>query len=168
MQAKMRRIRRRDVVKEAVAQPPEVKLGWLGGTIGFNLRIAQEASVRAYLRSVADTGTLAWRFAILALIDLNPGLTQVALARAVSRDTSSLTSVLDDMCNRGLVTRVRPDHDRRSYALRITPQGVKAMNELKANVRNHERELDRLFTGEQRSLLIEMLKQIASELTLND
>lgn len=168
MQAKIPKNHRRNVAKETVSQPSEIELGWLGGTIGFNLRIAHEASVRAYLRSVADTGTLAWRFAILALIDLNPGLTQVALARAVRRDTSSLTSVMDDMCNRGLVTRIRPDHDRRSYALRITPQGIRAMDALKANVRNHERELDRLFTREQRSSLIDMLKQIASDLTLDD
>jgi DNA-binding MarR family transcriptional regulator len=168
MQAKIRKSRRHDASKEAENQAAEVELGWLGGTIGFNLRIAQEASVRAYLRSVADTGALAWRFAILALIDLNPGLTQVALARAVSRDTSSLTSVLDDMCNRGLVTRVRPEHDRRSYALRITPQGRKAMDSLKTNVQSHERELDRLFTREQRALLVEMLKQIALELRVND
>lgn len=167
MPAKITR-KRRETPKETASPPNQVELGWLGGTIGFNLRIAQEASVRAYLRSVADTGTLAWRFAILSLIDLNPGLTQAALAKAVVRDTSSLTSVLDDLCNRGLVTRVRPDHDRRSYELRITSRGREAMDELKAKVQAHERELDRFFTREQRSQLIGMLKQIASGLSLDD
>jgi len=41
------------------------------------------------------------------------------------------------------------------------------MNNLKENVRKHEQELDRMFTREQRSSLIKMLKQIASDLTLN-
>lgn len=167
MQAKISR-KRRSAAKERTARTVDIDLGWLGGAIGFNLRIAQEASVRAYLRSVADTGTLAWRFAMLAFIDLNPGLTQAALAHAVMRDTSSLTSVLDDLCDRKLVTRIRPDHDRRSYALRITPLGVKAMEELKTKVQAHERELDRLFTKEQRSALIEMLKRIASGLSDED
>jgi DNA-binding MarR family transcriptional regulator len=167
MPAKVQR-KRRPAAKEAASPASQIELGWLGGTIGFNLRIAQEASVRAYLRSVADTGTLPWRFAILALIDQNPGLTQVALARAVRRDTSSLTSALDDLCNQGLVTRIRPEHDRRSYALRITPLGTRAMDDLKAKVRAHERELDRLFTRDQRAQLIEMLRQIASNLSLND
>jgi DNA-binding MarR family transcriptional regulator len=117
---------------------------------------------------VPGTGALPWHFGILTLIDLNPGLTQVALARAIRRDTSSLTSVLDDLCNRGLVSRVRPEHDRRSYALRLTPRGLKAMEELKEKVRSHERELDRMFTREQRSLLIEMLGRIASELADSD
>jgi DNA-binding MarR family transcriptional regulator len=167
MDAKISR-KRRNTSNDAPRQNSEIELGWLGGTIGFNLRIAQEASVRAYLRSVADSGTLAWRFAILAFIDLNPGLTQAALARAVRRDTSSLTSVLDDLCDRKLVTRIRPNHDRRSYALRITPLGIKAMEELKAKVQAHERELDRLFTRDQRSTLIGMLRQIASDLSPED
>jgi DNA-binding MarR family transcriptional regulator len=160
--------KRRDIPQETTSQASQLELGWLGSTIGFNLRIAQEASVRAYLRSVADTGTPAWRFAILAMLDQNPGLTQAALAKAVMRDTSSLTAVLDDLYNRGLVTRIRPEHDRRSYELRITPRGREAMQELKARVQAHERELDRFFTREQRSLLIGMLKQIASGLSLDD
>jgi len=164
MQVKTPR-QRRKAAKDAAHRSGPMELGWLGNTIGFNLRIAQEASVRAYLRSVADTETMTWRFGILALIDLNPGLTQAALARAVMRDTSSLTSVLDDLCNRELVTRVRPDYDRRSYALRITPQGVKAMEKLKAGVQAHERELDRFFTHEQRGQLVDMLRQIAHGLS---
>ena len=153
--------KRRDTPEAASG---ELDLGWLGGTIGFNLRVAQEASVRAYLRSLADTGTLAWRFAMLELIDLNPGLTQAALAKAVMRDTSSLTPALDDLCDRGLVTRVRPDHDRRSYELRITPRGKAAMDALKTKVQAHERDLDRLFTREQRTQLIAMLRHIARAL----
>jgi len=164
MQAKTPR-RRRKAAKKAADRTGEVELGWLGGTIGFNLRVAQEASVRAYLRSVTDTETLKWRFGVLAIIDLNPGLTQAALAQALMRDTSSLTSVLDDLCNRELVTRVRPDHDRRSYALRITPQGIKAMEKARTKVQAHERELDRLFTREQRSQLISMLRQMSAGLS---
>ena len=140
----------------------QLNLGWLGGTIGFNLRIAQEASVRTYLRSVADSGTLQWRFAILALINENPGLTQAALGKAIKRDTSSLTPALDDLCNRGLVTRIRPEHDRRSYELRLTPRGKTTMDQLKAKVQAHEEELDRLITKEQRARLIETLRQLAA------
>jgi DNA-binding MarR family transcriptional regulator len=156
------------ISKDAAIQTEGIELGWLEGLIGFNLRIAHEASVRAYLQSLPSTGPLAWRFAILALIDLNPGLTQTALARAVMRDSSTLTAVLDDLCNRGFITRTRPDHDRRSYELRITPAGIKFMKQLKSKVEAHEGELDRLFTKEQRALLIRMLKQIVSGLSLSD
>jgi DNA-binding MarR family transcriptional regulator len=146
----------------------KINLGWLGDTIGFNLRVAQEASVRTYLRSVADSGTLQWRFAILALIHENPGMTQAALGRAIKRDTSSLTPALDDLCSRGLVTRIRPEHDRRSYELRLTARGKTAMEQLRAKVRAHEAELDQLISKEQRVRLIQILRQITAGLVPND
>jgi DNA-binding MarR family transcriptional regulator len=149
-------------VKTLPAEDAEIGLGWLGDTVGFNLRVAQEASVRAYLRSVADTGTLQWRFAILSLIHDNPGLTQRALGEAIKRDTSSLTPALDDLCKRELVTRVRPARDRRSYELRLTAKGKVAMEKLKVHVKAHEAELDRLMTKEQRRRLIETLRTIAA------
>lgn len=151
--------------RSGVEGAPQINLDWLGGTIGFNLRIAQEASVRAYLRSVADSGTLQWRFAILALINENPGLTQAALGKAIKRDTSSLTPALDDLCNRGLVTRIRPEHDRRSYELRLTARGKTTMQQLRVKVQAHEEELDRLITKDQRARLIETLRQIATGLS---
>jgi DNA-binding MarR family transcriptional regulator len=148
--------------KGRTRQSDSIDLGWLQELIGFNLRIAYEASARAYLQSVASTAP---HFAMLALIYLNPGLTQVALSRAVSRDSSSLTAVLDDLCKRRLVTRTRPDHDRRSYELRITPAGVKAMEKLKQKVDAHERELNELFTRQEKISLVNMLQKIVQGLS---
>lgn len=155
----------------AVAAPDlekEIDLGFLGDAVGFHLRTAHEAAFRAFLQRVGDSNTPPWRFAILALIDANPGLTQVALARATRRDTSSLTPALDDLCDRGLVTRIRQVHDRRSYALKLTPLGKKALRPLKAVAEAHERELDRLVGREQRAQFIQTLKRIASGLAVDD
>lgn len=142
----------------------EIRLGYLGETVGFHLRAAQEAAFRAFLRKIGDSNTPPGRFSILALIHANPGLTQVALARATRRDTSSLTPALDDLCDRGLVTRIRQVHDRRSYALKLTPLGKKAMQQLKSSAEAHERELDRLVGSEQRAQFIHILKRIADSL----
>lgn len=160
-------------VRRRAAEPAEatnqttsaLSLGWLGQTVGFNLRIAHEASVRAYLKSVSDLSAPSWQFAILALIDENPGLTQVSLARAIMRESSSLTPALDDLCNRRLVSRVRSPRDRRSYALRLTARGKEVMAELKVSVEAHEKELDRLVTAGQRASFVEILKRIAAGLT---
>lgn len=146
----------------------EIKLGFLDDTVGFHLRTAHEVAFRAFLKRVSDSNTPPWRFAILALIDANPGLTQVVLARATRRDPSSLTPALDDLCDRGLVTRTRQVHDRRSYALRLTPLGKKAMQQLKASAVAHERELDRLVGGKQRDQFIQTLKRIATGLAVED
>jgi len=42
------------------------------------------------------------------------------------------------------------------------------MEKLKSKVEAHERELDRLFTREQRASLVRMLKQIVSGLSVSD
>jgi DNA-binding MarR family transcriptional regulator len=144
----------------------EIDLGFLSDAVGFYLRTAHEAAFRAFLNRVGDANARPWRFAILVLIDANPGLTQVALARAMRRDTSSLTPALDDLCDRGLVTRIRQPHDRRSYALKLTPLGKKAMRQLQSSAEAHERELDRLVGREQRVQFIRTLKRIAAGLAV--
>lgn len=160
------------VRKKAAAGAPadgdSVKLGFLDDAVGFYLRTAHEAAFRAFLKRVSDTNTPPWRFAILVLIDANPGLTQIALARAIRRDTSSVTPALDDLCDRGLVTRIRQANDRRSYALKLTPLGKKAMQKLKASAEAHERELDRLVGREQRAQFIKTLQRIAAGLVVDD
>ena len=148
--------------------PSEIDLGWLGGTVGFYLRTAQEAALHAFARRAGNASARPWRFAILALIDTNPGLTQVALSRALRRDTSSLTPVLDELCRRGLVIRQRVEHNRRSYSLTLTPDGKKAMRELAVSAIDHERELDRLVGRDSRAEFIRTLQRIATGLATDD
>jgi len=144
----------------------DIDLGLFSDAIGFYLRTAHEAAFRAFLRRVGASYAPPWQFAILVLIDANPGLTQIALARATRRDTSSMTPALDALCKRGLVTRVRQASDRRSYALKLTPLGKKAMRQLKVSAEAHERELDRLVGRQQRVQFIRTLKRIAAGLSV--
>jgi DNA-binding MarR family transcriptional regulator len=146
----------------------EINLGFFEDAIGFYLRTAHEAAFRAFLKRVSVSDTPPWRFAILALIDANPGLTQVALARTTRRDPSSLTPALDDLCDRDLVTRIRQVNNRRSYALRLTPLGKKVLQQLKNSALAHERELDRLVGEEQRAQFVATLKRIAAGLAVED
>jgi len=144
--------------------PSEIDLGWLGVTVGFYLRTAQEAAFHAFARRAGNASARPWRFAILALIDANPGLTQAALARALRRDTSSLTPALDDLCRRGFVIRQRVEDNRRSYSLTLTPEGRKAMRELMESAIEHERAVDRLVGRDNRAEFIRTLQRIAAGL----
>jgi DNA-binding MarR family transcriptional regulator len=155
--------KRREPASESQA-PAGIDLGWLGGTVGFHLRTAQEAAFRAFARRAGNLSAPPWRFAILALIDANPGLTQAALAGALCRDTSSLTSALDDLCARGLVIRQRVADNRRRYALTLTPDGRKTMRELQESATEHEREVDRLVGRENRAEFIRALQRMTTGL----
>jgi DNA-binding MarR family transcriptional regulator len=151
---------------KASASKP-VNLGWLGGTVGFYLRTAQEAAFQAFARRANGADARPWRFAVLALIDANPGLTQGELAAAIRRNTSSLTPVLDDLSRQGYVTRQRLESDRRAYALKLTPKGNAARIKLLASAVEHERELDRLI-GAKRAEFIRILKSVAVALAQNE
>jgi DNA-binding MarR family transcriptional regulator len=145
------------------AAPAPINLGWLGGTVGFYLRTAQEAAFQAYSRKANGADARPWRFAVLALIDANSGLTQGELAAALRRNTSSLTPVLDDLCRQGYVSRERLETDRRTYALKLTPKGKAAEAKLMASAIAHERDIDRIV-GADRAKFVRILKSLAEVL----
>lgn len=140
------------------------RLGPLGDFIGFHLRIAQEASFRAFASRVGDKDLKPRRFAVLTLIAENPGLTQTALGKAAGRDKSTLTSTLDDLVKRGLVLRERTPQDRRSYTLTLTPAGCALRERLMGAALEHDRELDRIVGKENKAEFLALLRKIAAEL----
>ncbi len=156
----------RKLTSVAEPEPPaRISLGWLGGTVGFYLRTAQEAAFEAFARRTDEADARPWRFAILALIDANPGLTQGELAAAVRRKTSTLTPALNELVREGYVNRKRVKTDRRAYALTLTPRGREAMLQLMASAVEHEREVDRLVGRENRAEFIRILRRIAEGLS---
>ena len=152
-------------VVAAESLPGQINLGWLGGTVGYFLRTAQEAAFEAFARRANGADARPWRFAILALIDANPGLTQGDLAAAVRRKTSTLTPALNELVRRGYVSRKRLKADRRAYALTLTERGRAAMLELMAIAVEHEREVDRLVGPDARAQFIRILRRIADGLS---
>jgi DNA-binding MarR family transcriptional regulator len=149
-------------------QPKDIDFGWLGGTVGLHLRLAQEVAFQAFAHRATGADASPWRFAVLFLIDANPGLTQGDLAAAIRRNTSSLTPVLDDLCRLGYVVRDRLESDRRAYTLTLTPAGQAVLADLMASAVAHEREIDRLVGRANRSEFILTLKRIIAGLEGGD
>jgi DNA-binding MarR family transcriptional regulator len=155
----------RHAPKPRTDDPRDIELGWLGGTVGFYLRTAQEAAFQAFARKANGMDARPWRFAVLALIDANPGLTQRELAAALRRNTSSLTPVLDELYRLGYVTRERLASDRRAYKLGLTPAGRAVMKKLLAAAVDHEQQIDRLVGRAKRAAFIRTLQQIIAGLS---
>ena len=141
-----------------------VKLGPLEHWIGFNLRMAQEATFQAFSRRSQEIGENPGRFATLTLIARNPGISQTELSYAAGRDKSSLTPVVEDLVRRGLVSRKRMDRDRRTYSLSLTPEGKKVLTNMTRCARRHERNLDRVIGLRDRKRFLQLLKKIAAEI----
>ena len=112
--------------------------GMLTGLIGFHLRLAQIAVFRDFAATTGELDITPGLFAVLVLIESNPGLKQTELARAVGLDRSSIVAVIDNLERRRLVLRRAVATDRRSNALRLTPAGTALLRKLKRLVTAHE------------------------------
>ena len=164
---KVTRARARRAEPQPAVQAPadaDVQLGLLSGFIGFHLRLAQEASFRAFAQRVGDPDLKPQRFAMLTLINENPGLTQTALGRASGRDKSTLTPALNDLQRRGLIDRERSSSDRRSYILSLTPAGKALLRKLARHAADHDRRLDEIVGLDKKERFVRILRKIAMAL----
>jgi DNA-binding MarR family transcriptional regulator len=153
---------RRGKNDKAVAE--SVDFGPLEHWVGFNLRMAQEAAFQAFSRRSKVIGEKPGRFAVLALIGRNPGISQTELSRAAGRDKSSLTPVVEDLVRRGLIGRKRMRQDRRVYRLNLTVAGRETLSLLMRCARQHERVLDRIISVRERQCFLAVLKRIAAKI----
>lgn len=136
----------------------------LDDLLGFNLRRAQEASFAAFVRRVGDTHIWSGWFALLMIVNENPGINQTALSVAAGRDKSTLTTSLRQLVREGLVERQLSATDRRSYTLKLTDAGRDHLESMQVHAREHDKLLDRIVGRENKRALLMILRKIASEL----
>ncbi len=150
--------------KNGTAADGSIDFGPLAGWIGFNLRLAQEASFQAFSRRSREVGERPGRFATLTIIARNPGISQTELSQANGRDKSSVTPVIEDLVRRGLVERKRVHSDRRVWRLTLTAAGKRTLATLMRCARVHDRNLDRIIGRRDRARFLAILKKLAAEI----
>lgn len=158
--------RKQSDMQEAASPTPQrrqVVRGILENFIGFNLRQAQDAAFRSFIRHSRHKDFKAGRFATLMLLHYNPGLTQTDLCRELARDKSTVTPLVQELLRRGLIERRTSDTDRRSAALTLTAAGQAHLDDLLKDVYAHGDRLDAVV-GRDKPQLLRLLKKIADEL----
>ena len=154
-------------VRKVAAAPPEleasseIKLGYLSEFVGFHLRLAQDASYRVFSKHREKDLVKPGRFPALAIIHLNPGISQSALGRAIARDKSTVSPLIKDLQKNGFISRKPSPHDRRSVTLALTKKGERILTKLHARAAEHENELDRMI-GSSKSRFVSVLERIVS------
>jgi DNA-binding MarR family transcriptional regulator len=139
----------------------EIKLGVLDHYIGFHLRQAQNSSFKAFKRQTGEPDLRPGWFAVLALIEANPGITPIVLSRASGRDKSTLTPLIRDLTHRHLIKRLPVPGDKRSYALALTPAGTEKLRTLATHAAVHDGKLDRI-AGAKKAELLDLLRRVAA------
>ncbi len=145
--------------KASSEKPEPPTIGALESVIAFNLRLAQNASFKAFKRQSGDANLRPGWFAMLSIIHDNPGITPMALSKASGRDKSTLTPVLRDLLRLKLIARETAQNDKRSYTLSLTELGQTKLTTLAEHAAAHDRVLDEIV-GEGKDEFVRMLKRI--------
>lgn len=141
-----------------MGRPPAKNLdrGVLPTLLGYVLRRTQSAVFADFAATfqAADVALTPGEFGLLVLVARNTGLSQMALARALGIDRSTLVPILHRLQARGLLVRRPSPTDGRTHALVLTPSGNKALGRFTALVCRHEKRIaSGLSTTETRTLL---------------
>ena len=92
-------------------QAPALDRGLLPSLLGYMLRRTQSAVFADFAATFAKAGEALTpgEFGLLVLVERNAGLSQMALARALGIDRSTLVPILDRLQARGLLVRLLAD-----------------------------------------------------------
>jgi DNA-binding MarR family transcriptional regulator len=145
------------------AQTPSetIDLGHLPGLIGYMLRRAQLAVFQDFARTYSKFGIRPAQYAVLTIIERNPGLKQKDVSEALGIKRANFVAMCDELEKLGLAIRRQVATDRRSYALHLTRKGELLMKKLHAANREHEARLIGEIGQEGRDQLIPLLTALA-------
>lgn len=103
--------------------PETLELGRLSEALGFLLRMAQIEIFETYHQELGMHGLKPGEFAVFWLIDQHPGVRQGLVATSLYIKHAHMTKLVRSLEERGYITRVIPDNDRRSVLLNVTDEG---------------------------------------------
>lgn len=145
----------------------DLDFGILPDFIGYALRRTQTALFADFARATEGFDLSPGQLGLLILIEANPGINAVNLARAVGMDKSSLTPFLAKLERRGLVARERSVTDKRSYHIALTDYGLMFLGGIKEQVIAHEARLAQKLGPTKTARLIALLAEAEGILRSN-
>ena len=124
--------------------------------LGFT---AKERAMEAYERS----GLGPYHHAVLAVLDEGTRETQGQIADALGYDRGQLVGLLDELEERKLVERRRDPADRRRHTVTMTPEGQRALADLRTLARKLEDEFLAALDDDERAQLHALLGRLAAD-----
>jgi DNA-binding MarR family transcriptional regulator len=136
---------------------PDIDLGPLPTLAGYMLRRAQLAVFQDFWRAFGEFDIRPAQYAVLIVIERNPGLRQSQISTALNIKRANLVALLDSLESRGLAKRVPVANDRRSYALHLTENGEALMRKLAEVSAGHEARVQAAVGEDGRKELLRLL-----------
>jgi DNA-binding MarR family transcriptional regulator len=150
--------RRRSKQSEWFTAP--IKVGILPNLLGYNIRRAQIALWRDFSRTVGEGAFRPGMFSLLVLVDANPGIAQVDLARVLDQDKAAIVGLIDSLQRRRWLVRRKSSVDARRHGIFLTTAGKAGLEELRHEMLEHEQRFARLFSNDEMTALISLIRRI--------
>jgi DNA-binding MarR family transcriptional regulator len=93
------------------------------------LHRAGQCAADMFSSEVRTSGLTPRQYAVLMVVAGEEGLTQTDLVERTGIDRSTLADIVARLLSRGLIHRRRAKEDARAYAIKLSPQGAKALRE---------------------------------------
>lgn len=150
--------RRRSKQSEWLTAPINVSI--LPNLLGYNIRRAQIALWRDFNRTVGEGTVRSGMFSLMVLVEANPGIAQVDLARVLDQDKATIVGLIDSLQKRRWLVRRRSSVDARRHGIFMTATGKAGLQELRDEMLEHEARFTRLFSDDEMTTLITLLRRI--------
>lgn len=152
-------------VRARHAVPPrhsaEFEIGTLSDNLGYAMRRAQLAMYAPLREELEATGMTPQRYTALGLIGAHEDISQADLGYMLAVARSGAMSIVNALEQLGCITRRRDPNDKRSYLLKLTPEGQRIVDRLHAGITRLDRRGSDRLTPEERAQLMEMLDRLA-------
>lgn len=137
------------------------QFGPLLGYLGYQIRQAQVAIFRDLTAATTDLDVTPGEYSLLAMIDVNPGISQIDLAGIHKLDKSTLSIAVTRLAKRGLIRRARSPDDDRANRLFLRKAGVSLLRRMRQRVEAQERAMDAVLQPGERELMLDALQRIS-------
>jgi DNA-binding MarR family transcriptional regulator len=138
-----------------------VKLTPLSGYVGYALRRAQGVIFADFNQTLETLGLRPGQFAVLVLIDQNPGASQSSVSNALGIQKANFVATIADLEKRGLVRRRKSAADARTYSLGLTSRGRSLLQRAAEQQSRHEKRVTAHIGPEGRLQLLDLLERLA-------
>ncbi len=126
------------------------------------LHRAGQCAADIFSSEARTSGLTPRQFAVLMVVAEEEGLTQTDLVERTGIDRSTLADIVGRLLGRGLIQRRRAKEDARAYAIKLTPQGAKALREAQPGATSTDTRLLANLSPAKRQDFLESLNLIVT------
>ena len=147
---------------EAVEPRQGLDHSCLQHSLGYQLAQANIPIRKVFIKHIGEPLQLSTvEFTVLSLVANNADVTQKQLSQALAVSAPNITTLLDRLEQRQLLTRERSEADRRAQHIRLTRKGAALAHKAMRVSLTMELDVLRHLSDAERAILIELLQKVA-------